>query len=118
MRAHRWLCIAAASVMLAGCSSSGGLATHPLGPSSTFTLAIGVDPDTLDPMHVTTTTVGDIVRMIVEPLVQVGQDGKIQPDLATAWQVAPDGMSWTFTVRPGIWFSDGVPFDAAAVKTS
>jgi peptide/nickel transport system substrate-binding protein len=69
-------------------------------------------------MHVTTTTVGDIMRMIVESLVKTDQDGKLQPGLASSWQAAPDGMSWTFTLRSGVLFSDGAPFDAAAVKTT
>jgi len=86
------------------------------GQSSVLTIAIGVDPDTMDPMRQTTTTVSDMVEMVVESLGKVGTDGKIQPNLATAWQEAPDALSWVFTLRPGVSFSDGIPFDAAAVK--
>jgi peptide/nickel transport system substrate-binding protein len=38
-----------------------------------------------------------------------------QPDLATRWTTSPDGKTWTFTVRTGVRFSDGVPLTAADV---
>ena len=39
-----------------------------------------------------------------------------QPELAESWTEAPDGLSWTFSLRPGVRFQDGSPLDAAAVK--
>ncbi|MDR7426763.1 MAG: ABC transporter substrate-binding protein [Armatimonadota bacterium] len=38
--------------------------------------------------------------------------------LAESWQIAPDGLSYTFRLRPGVTFTDGRPFDAASVKQS
>ena len=38
-----------------------------------------------------------------------------QPALATKWTTSPDGKTWTFTVRSGVKFSDGVPLTAADV---
>lgn len=38
-----------------------------------------------------------------------------QPDLATKWTTSTDGKTWTFTVRTGVKFSDGVPLTAADV---
>ncbi|MEV7169351.1 ABC transporter substrate-binding protein [Streptomyces sp. NPDC093224] len=35
--------------------------------------------------------------------------------LATSWQVDPDRRTWTFTLRKGVNFQDGTPFDADAV---
>lgn len=37
------------------------------------------------------------------------------PDLATKWTTSSDGLTWTFTVRPGVKFSDGVPLTAKDV---
>src|SRR5579875_1337929 len=37
------------------------------------------------------------------------------PDLATKWRTSPDGKRWTFTVRTGVKFSDGVPLTARDV---
>lgn len=38
------------------------------------------------------------------------------PDLATSWEPAPDGLSWTFKLRQGVKWHDGKPFSAADVK--
>src|SRR5581483_7879092 len=43
---------------------------------------------------------------------------KLQPRLATSWQVSGDGTTWTFNLRKGVTFHDGTPFDAAAVKAN
>lgn len=39
----------------------------------------------------------------------------IVPDLATSWQVADDGLSWEFQLRPGVQFHDGEPLTSADV---
>ena len=41
--------------------------------------------------------------------------GKIAPWLATEWSVSPDGLIWTFKLRPNVKFHDGTPLDAEAV---
>ncbi|MEU2349840.1 ABC transporter substrate-binding protein [Modestobacter sp. NPDC049651] len=44
-----------------------------------------------------------------------GKNAKVEPDLAKGYELAPDGTTLTITLRPGVTFSDGTPFDAAAV---
>jgi len=41
--------------------------------------------------------------------------GEIEPWLADSWTLAPDGVSYTVKLRPGVTFSDGVPFTSADV---
>jgi peptide/nickel transport system substrate-binding protein len=43
---------------------------------------------------------------------------KIEGLLATKWTVSADGLTYTFTLRPGVKFADGTPFDSAAAKAS
>jgi peptide/nickel transport system substrate-binding protein len=43
---------------------------------------------------------------------------QIVPSLATRWTVPPDGKTYTFTLRRGVTFTDGAPFNAQAVKFS
>lgn len=54
--------------------------------------------------------------MLYEPLVQYGEDGSAVPWLAKAWEISPDGKTYTFFLREGVVFSDGTPFNAKAVK--
>ncbi|WP_051539643.1 ABC transporter substrate-binding protein [Sulfitobacter sp. 20_GPM-1509m] len=53
--------------------------------------------------------------MIFDPLVQYGPGGKIEPSLADSWDVTPDDISITFHLRPGVSFTDGVPWDATSM---
>jgi len=54
--------------------------------------------------------------MVYEPLVKYSEKGTVIPWLATSWKLSPDGTVYTFQLRRGVVFSDGTPFDAAAVK--
>jgi peptide/nickel transport system substrate-binding protein len=42
--------------------------------------------------------------------------GTVQPGLASSWKYAADGKSVTFTLRPGLKFSDGAPLTATSVQ--
>ena len=111
----RFLVLLVAAIVLSACGGGTGGGTK---QGDKLTIAIGPDPDTLDPMRQTTTTVQNIVSMVVETLVFVDSEGKYKPLLATSWQTASDGMSWTFTLRSGVKFSDGTPFTAAVAKAN
>lgn len=50
-----------------------------------------------------------------EPLVGVDDGLQPRPLLAEKWYLADDGKTWTLGLRPGVKFSDGMPFDADAV---
>jgi peptide/nickel transport system substrate-binding protein len=52
----------------------------------------------------------------LEPICGVDKMGNFVPGLATAYEVAPDGKSITFTLRKGVKFHDGSDFDANAAK--
>lgn len=43
-------------------------------------------------------------------------DGAIEPFLATGWDIADEGRTWTFYLREGVHFQDGTRFDAEALK--
>ena len=53
---------------------------------------------------------------VYDKLIQVGPDATYEPMLATKWEFSPDGKTLTLTLREDVTFSDGEPFDAAAVK--
>jgi nickel transport system substrate-binding protein len=53
--------------------------------------------------------------MLYEPLVKYQADGTLVPWLAESWETSPDGLAVTFKLRRGVTFSNGEPFNAAAV---
>jgi ABC-type transport system substrate-binding protein len=54
---------------------------------------------------------------IIEPMIALGADGSIEPRLATSWEFIDD-TRLRFTLREGVTFHDGTPFNAEAVKFS
>ncbi|XPV75798.1 MAG: nickel ABC transporter substrate-binding protein [Desulfovibrio sp.] len=54
--------------------------------------------------------------LVFEPLVRYQADGSVKPCLAESWTKSKDGKEYTFKLRKNVFFSDGTPFDAAAVK--
>lgn len=59
-----------------------------------------------------------ISTQYLEPLVGRDATGAMQPWLAESWAVSDDGLTWDFTLKSDITFTDGTPFDAAAVKAN
>ncbi len=82
----------------------------------TVIYAAGADPDSLDPANAESNPSEAVNRMMYENIVKFDEKLKIVPGLATKWEQAKDGLSWTFSLRKGVKFHDGTPFNAEAVK--
>src|SRR5690349_14644773 len=120
MKGRFFALMALACLAVTACGTGGGGQQTTSGPKhgDTLKVAIGIDPDTLDPAGQTTTTASQIVDMMAETLVTVDEKGALKPLLATKWDPSADGLSYTFTLRQGVKFQDGTPFNAQAVKFS
>jgi peptide/nickel transport system substrate-binding protein/oligopeptide transport system substrate-binding protein len=77
-------------------------------------LAIDSEPGTLDPIGITDTTSDGVARKIHNGLVRFKRHGdppdqklEIVPDLAKSWEISPDGRTYTFHLRKGIYFHNG-----------
>lgn len=82
-------------------------------------LAMTLEPPGLDPTAGAASAIAEITLYnIFETLTKVNADGRTTPLLATGWQVSPDLKTWTFKLRSDAAFSNGEPFNAAAVKFS
>ena len=57
----------------------------------------------------------DFMTAIYGQLFELGSGGKIIPDLATGYTYSPNAETVTITLRQGVKFSDGTPFNAQAV---
>jgi peptide/nickel transport system substrate-binding protein len=78
-------------------------------------LVIDADPPTLNLAMTTDYAAGDVAAKIMEGLVWIDREYRPQPSLATAWDVSPDGLSYTFHLRQGVTWHDGMPFTAGDV---
>src|SRR3954453_608008 len=123
LRTLTLLAAGAASVTLAACggaASTGGTATAGTGPARGGTIVYGADrePTCLDPHNLGDMPQTYVARQYLDSLVSELPDGRIVPWLATKWDVSDDGLTYTFTLKQGVKFHDGEPFDAAAVKAN
>ncbi|HUQ79993.1 MAG TPA: ABC transporter substrate-binding protein [Gemmatimonadaceae bacterium] len=73
------------------------------------------DPRSLDPALSTDVPTGRAVSYVFDGLTRFTPDARVEPGLAERWDVAPDGLTYTFHLRHGVAFHDGVPFTAQHV---
>ncbi len=99
---------------LAGCGGSGA------GAEGRGTLIVGFSPEPATLTSATTTAgpTQSISTKIFDGLVTFDAAFRPQPQLATGWTVAPDHLSLTLTLRPGVKWHDGKPFTSADVAYS
>ncbi len=70
----------------------------------------------LDPRLATDVSSFQRINVMLEPLVVFDRNLHLQPRLATAWELADDLLSLTFTLREGVTFHDGRPFTSEDVR--
>lgn len=56
--------------------------------------------------------------LMYDGLVQIGQKGDVEPDLAKKWSASADSKTWTFDLRSGVKFSNGKALSAKDVVDS
>lgn len=83
----------------AGCS--------PAPVNNSLVVAIPTDPDGFHPHQSVAAASGEIAFNIFEGLVKAAPDGTIRPALASVWDISPDGLHYTFTLRDGVKFHNG-----------
>ena len=83
------------------------------------TLVVGLvaEPTSMDPGQLNDINSMRVLSSVYDTLVRFKEESfTLEPGLATAWTISPDGLTYTFTLRRGVKFHDGTPFDAEAVK--
>jgi peptide/nickel transport system substrate-binding protein len=112
------LSLAATAALLAGCTAATEPAAAPVA-GGTLVYATGdAEPGCLDPHVGGNYPQALISTQYLESLVSKNSDGEIIAWLATAWTTSADGLTWDFTLRDDVNFTDGTPFDAEAVKAN
>jgi len=77
----------------------------------TLRYASAFDPQTMDPHALALLYQTRVVTQIYESLVNRGKDFKLQPSLATSWEMQ-NPTTWRFKLRQGVKFHDGAAFTA------
>jgi peptide/nickel transport system substrate-binding protein len=68
--------------------------------------------DTLDPLFARSRPELDADALLFSGLTRLGPGGSVLPDLASSWTASRDGRTWTFQLRGGATWHDGVPVTA------
>src|SRR5712692_178280 len=76
------------------------------------------DLKTMDPALSTDAPSISGIDLVFTGLVQFNDQLVVQPQLASSYQLASDGLTWTFHLRPNLKFSDGTPLTSADVVYS
>jgi len=100
-------------------------ATQPLRPPGqplvggalTIGFPAAAEPATLHPW-LTTGAGPDLLAGVMDGLLRWDADQRLQPALATGFDLSQDGRTYTFTLRDGVTFHDGTPFTSADVAAS
>jgi len=80
-----------------------------------ISMALETDPATLNPILFRGGTEYDLDWILFDSLVELGPDLHPRPLLATSWTVSPDGLTYTFKLKPNVKWHDGKPFTAEDV---
>lgn len=126
-RRRRALALTAAALFLLTTACGSGASSEKADGRATprqggvLRIAIPADPPALDPFTTPAYAVayGNVLSAIYDPLVWADPStGSIRPHIAESLTPDADARNWTLALRPGVEFSDGQPFDAAAVKAN
>ena len=114
--------VSAAALGLAACggSKSGSTATSGSTAGSTaggvntagFTVQYGSNPETLDPALNSAIDGANTIITIFEPLLLINENNEVVGGQAESWETSEDGLTWTFTMRDGLKWSDGTDLNA------
>jgi peptide/nickel transport system substrate-binding protein len=72
----------------------------------------------LDPHVASTVSSFVIIGNVVEGLTYLNDSMELEPLLAESWELSEDQLTWTFTLRQGVTFSNGAEFNAESVVYS
>src|SRR5207342_2448075 len=98
--------------------SSAAFASPPVQLDVQLERGNGPEPATLDAHRCQEVACGNVLRDLYEGLVTEDARGRLIPGMAERWTVSRDGRVWTFTLRPGLRWSNGQPLDATQVVAS
>ena len=110
--------LAASGGSKSGSTATSGTASSAAGSSTGsvntagFTVQYGSNPETLDPALNSAVDGANTIITIFEPLLLINENNEAVPGQAESWEASEDGLTWTFTMRDGLKWSDGTDLNA------
>ena len=99
------------STATSGNASSAGSSTGSVNTAG-FTVQYGSNPETLDPALNSAVDGANTIITIFEPLLLINENNEVVGGQAESWEASEDGLTWTFTMRDGLKWSDGTDLNA------
>ena len=99
------------STATSGTASSAGSSTGSVSTAG-FTVQYGSNPETLDPALNSAVDGGNTIITVFETLLIINENNEAVPGQAESWTTSEDGLTWTFTMRDGLKWSDGTDLTA------
>jgi peptide/nickel transport system substrate-binding protein len=90
--------------------------TEPPAEPQPLSIASGTDVENFNIRRVTSSPSFSVLEHIYETLFSMTPEGELEPLLAESIEPGEEEFTWVITLRQGIQFTDGEPFNAAAVK--
>lgn len=87
-------------------------------PDNTLSLQIASEPNKLDPALNSTVDGACLAILAFSGLVTYDAEGQLVPELTESYEMSEDGMTYTFTLRDGLKWSDGEDLNAEDVVYS
>jgi peptide/nickel transport system substrate-binding protein len=102
-----------------GTATTSGAAATPEAKTETITIGLqSLQEQYVDPHFAVGGLIFPLTWSIADTLYRLDQNAQYVPALATGYEVSPDKLSWTFTLRDDVKMHDGSTFTAADVKTA
>lgn len=105
-----------AVALIAVINQSQGLEKFYLGKApvdgGTYSEAVVGNVKTINPILPDSSASVDASRLIFSGLTRLKPDGQLEPELADSWKVDSTGLKYTFNLRKGVKWHDGVDFTA------
>ena len=102
----------AAPLPAAAPSSSPAAAASSSAVPLRYRVGTSQDCDGLNPFRSWSSVTWECFRLGYDFLTWYGADYRPAPDIASSWETSADGLTWTFHVREGMEWQDGVPLTA------
>ena len=110
-----WSCLVALllAVLSLAPASGASASTETPKPQTTFTVGLLNEVDSFNPFVGIEAESLELWGLMYDYMISFSMtDMSPTPALATGWTTSPDGLTWTFTIRTGVTWSDGQPLTA------